>query len=268
MHKPGYEDWVTRHVTIDEAIKAGRISTDWVEQRKRQWGEDSSIYQNRVLGEFADLSEEGIIPLSWVRAAIERWKSWYHSGHKELPGKSVLGVDVARAGDDATVIALRNASVLQTLYSFSKLPLTSVAGHVKSHSGGRYIHIEMEGGYGASVYDMLREQGIPNLRPIVVSGSTTFRDRSKEIGFANVRAAMWWNVREMLDPQYGSEICLPPDERLTLDLITPHWTMLKNAVIQLEDKIQIMKRLGRSPDYGTAVCLAFWQASSGGGIVF
>lgn len=74
MHKPGYEDWQTKHITVDEAINAGRINPDWVEQNKRRWGEKSSVFQNRVLGEFADESEDGIIPLSWIRSAVERWK--------------------------------------------------------------------------------------------------------------------------------------------------------------------------------------------------
>lgn len=268
MHKPGYEDWITRHVTIDEAILAGRISPDWVKQRELQWGIDSSIFQNRVLGEFADTSEEGIIPLSWVRAAVVRWK--LHFGqNKKLDGKFVFGVDVARAGDDKTVIAERHAWVISHLHYMSKMALTSIAGKIESLSSNAspYINIEMDGGLGAGVYDILKQDGISNLRPIIVSGSTSFRDRSKELHFANVRAAMWWNLRELLDPQYDSELMLPPDDRLKLDLISPRWTVERKAVVVLESKLTIKSRIGRSTDSGDAVCLAFWNQSSGGGVV-
>src|SRR3990167_4971133 len=63
---PGFTDWVARHVTVDEAIAAKRVSPDWVNQRRSQWGEDSPVYQARVLGEFPQLSSDALISLSWV----------------------------------------------------------------------------------------------------------------------------------------------------------------------------------------------------------
>jgi len=265
-HKQGYEDWVTRHVTIEEAIRAGRISADWVRQRERQWGKDSPIFQNRVLGEFADQSEEGIIPLSWIRSATERWKDW-NKHRKELYGRRVLGVDPARYGSDKTVVAKRVALAITDLYYFSKLSTTSLAGYLLGMLRGYYLNIEMDGGLAAGVVDMLREKDVPNIRPITVSAKTSFTDRSKELRFANVRAAMWWNVRELLDPRNGFDSMLPPVEELVLDLSTPKYEVLSNGYIALESKEGIMSRLGRSPDYGSAVCLAFWDGGSSGGAV-
>lgn len=48
--------WSTVHVSVHEAIRAQRISAQWVEARKRDWGEESALYQWRVLGEFTDES--------------------------------------------------------------------------------------------------------------------------------------------------------------------------------------------------------------------
>lgn len=48
-----YMEWQKRHVTLAEAIAAGRVKQEWAEARRKEWGEDSAIYQNRVLGEFA-----------------------------------------------------------------------------------------------------------------------------------------------------------------------------------------------------------------------
>jgi len=264
MQKPGYEDWLVRHITIEEAISAGRVSPRWVENRGRQWGIDSALYQNRVLGEFADDSEEGIIPRSWVMLSNERWRDWDKRGRPTQSGKKTLGVDVARTGEDKTVLACREASVVSDIHIFSKLPTTSTAGHVTRLQNGHAIHIEMDGGLGASVYDMLKEDGIQLLKPIVVSGKTYRKDRSGELSFLNVRAAMWWHLREMLDPDQGEGIALPPNIYLEADLVTPRWFMKRNAVIQLESKKDIKKRLGRSTDYGDAVCLAFWPVSVGG----
>ena len=54
MGKPGYDDWLAIHISLDDAIKAGRVSAKWAARRLKQWGEESSMYQNRVLGMFAD----------------------------------------------------------------------------------------------------------------------------------------------------------------------------------------------------------------------
>jgi len=267
MRKPGFEDWIARHVTIDEAVRAGRVSSLWVAQREKQWGRDSAMFQNRVLGEFADTSEEGVIPLSWVLSAQSRWKEWRESGSPDQHGKRTLGVDVARAGDDKTVIAVRDAFLVPNLYVFSKLPTTATTGHVKVRAENRYIHIETDGGLGAAVYDNLREQGVPLLRPITVGGSTKFRDKSKQLSFDDVRSAMWWNMRELLDPDNGEEVALPPVEELKIDLTAPKWDMISDGVVKVESKKLIRERIGRSTDYGDAVCLAFWSAGSGGGVV-
>ena len=54
-------------------IAAGRLTRSWAEQRCLQWGgETSPIYQNRVLGEFVDDEELGVIPASWVDFAVTR----------------------------------------------------------------------------------------------------------------------------------------------------------------------------------------------------
>jgi hypothetical protein len=270
MKKPGYEDWVTRHVTLEEAIRAGRISSRWAAQRMRQWGQDSPIYLNRVLGEFADSSEGGVIPLSWVIRANDRWIEYRDKGWAILNPLSnrVLGVDVAHMGEDKTVLAQRHALVIRNIHVFSKLPLPSVAGYVKVIGQGHIINIEVDGGYGASVYEMLIEDNVPLLRPITVGGGTFMRDRSGELGFRDVRSAMWWNLRELLDPDNGVDIALPPIEQLQADLVAPNWQMMRGGIVALEEKKYTKMRLGRSTDYGDAVCLAFWTASSGGGVVF
>lgn len=272
MQKPGYDDWHVRHVTIDEAIRAGRISPEWVERRRLQWGEDSPTFQNRVLGEFADNSEDGIIPLSWVHAANERWLAWDKAGRPEQSGRATMGVDVARMGADATVFALRNGSVLQKLYTFRKLPTTSIAGHIRRLASGRYVHIEMDGGLGASVYDMLKESNdtAPTkvmLKPVIVGGKTNKKDRSGEMTFYDTRTAMYWNLRELLDPDLGEGIALPPHPQLTLDLTAMTWEPTSTGVLKLEAKKDVKRRIGRSTDYGDACALAFWSPSTGGGVV-
>lgn len=274
--KPGYEDWTVRHVTIDEAIRAGRVSSQWVDNRRRQWGEDSEVFRNRVLGEFADNTEDGVIPLSWLEDAIRRWNALKEQGRIGDSVGGTIGVDVARYGQDQTVFAVVSGPILHKLHTHSKLSSTEVASKLRPliRRTGARTNIEVDGGYGAGVYDALTDRNfeenksITGVSPIMVKGSTNFRDRSDTLSFLNVRAAMWWNLRELLNPEYGSDLALPPDEYLKQDLMTPQWDYTDKGVVKLESKKNIMLRLGRSPDYGTACCLAYWNASMGGGMVF
>jgi hypothetical protein len=75
----------------------------------------------------------------------------------------------------------------------------------------------------------------------------------------NKRAETWWKFREALDPAYGNGLALPPDPQLRADLTSPTWKLTPRG-IQIESKDEIRKRLGRSPDRGDAVVLAWVTA--------
>ncbi len=94
------------------------------------------------------------------------------------------------------------------------------------------------------------------------------RDGSGELGFANKRSAAWWHLRELLDPAGGHQIALPPDDLLTGDVTAPHWRMTSSGKIQVESKEEIKKRLGRSPDDGDAVVMAFWEKPAAADLIY
>ena len=73
--------------------------------------------------------------------------------------------------------------------------------------------------------------------------------------FYNLRSQLWWQMREMLDPESGLDIALPPDTELLKDLTAPLWSF-KGKEIQIEVKELTKKRIGRSPDRADAVILA------------
>lgn len=257
---PGYEDWWTRHVTLDEAVAAGRISRDWAAQRAMQWGADSAIYHNRVLGEFHASDEDAVIPLAWIEAAIERWHAWNRSGGEPPEGPVWLGVDVGRGGDE-TIFATRYGPAV-VLSGNRKRDTMSVAGEVQARGHRAIVDAN---GIGAGVYDRLRELGT---RPMAYVGSekTPKRDRSRKYGFTNVRSAAYWNLRELLEPAYDPTIMLPPDDLMISDLTTPTWSVTTGIPpkIQVEKKDDVVKRLGRSPDRGDAVAMAFWADAARG----
>ena len=73
-----------------------------------------------------------------------------------------------------------------------------------------------------------------------------------KLKFRNLRAMIWWRFREMLDPQTGCRIALPPDPKMKAGLCAPLWKLTPGGIL-IESKEEIKKRLGRSPDDGDAV---------------
>lgn len=253
---PGYEDWSVRAVTLEETIAAGRVSREWADQRRVQWGEKSAVYQNRVAGNFAANDEDGIIPLSWVEAANERWHLWVEAGR---PGKLTdLGVDPSGGGDkfiQAPRYRCPGWDVIDTLQALPKPAdptdtMVQTGYVVVALNANPTARAVVDGiGIGAGIAHRTREQGF-TVDIFIASGGTDKRDRSGDIGFVNRRAAGWWNLREMLDPAYDAILALPPDDELTGDLTAPHYTMKSGGKYQIESKEDIRKRINRSTDRG------------------
>jgi hypothetical protein len=261
--KPGTEDWKVMHVTKDMAIEAGAMNPDWAEQRRLQWGVDDPRYKNRVLGEFSVIDEAVVIQLEWVEQANERWYQYMEDASnpdkevKRIPPFDILSVDVARMGSDSSVCAYRHGWFVDELEVIDKVTTDILSDHVtrvlKKHGGRGVIDVI---GVGAGVVDNVRRAGCV-VDAFNASSRTDLLDTSGELGFINRRAASWWGLRELLDPDRGAMIALPPDDELTGDLTSPKWWEVPGGRIQVEGKADIKKRIGRSPDRGDAVVMAF-----------
>ena len=250
--KPGLDDWKVRHVTKQEVIDAGRMSASWARNRRLQWGEESAVYANRVLGEFHASDEDSVIPLRWVELANERWLEWKDQGCPTQIGRRVKGVDVARGGADLTVIANRIGPIVYPLETFALKDTTKVADAVKAGMHQTDLSIVDVIGVGAGVVDLLRRWQVPTYA-FNASRKSGLRDRSGEYGFVNQRAAMWWTLREMLDPAFDPTLAIPPNDALLGELVAPKYWHTPAGKIQVESKDDVRKRLGRSTDHADAV---------------
>jgi len=258
-HKKGYEDWNAYKVTLEMAIESGRINSDWAKSRARQWGEDSSVYINRVLGDFAANDEDSVIPLSWVERSNDRWMARKEKGGNwgEMIG---LGVDVGRGGDPS-VIGIRCGNAIREFRRLDVRDVMQVTGVVTGLLLSNFVvkaSIDVIG-IGAGVYDRCREnKDILNRNERIIafnaSEKTDLKDSSGELGFSNMRSAAWWNVRELLQLD---EIDLPPDDELIGELVAPKWKVLSGGKIQVESKDDIKKRIGRSTNYADTVIQVF-----------
>lgn len=275
----GYGGWKVIHVNNEDVIKAGMRTEKWVERRKAAWGEDSQLFVNRVLGNFASKNETGIIPVSWVELAFERWREWALDAKgrrkpiNELGILERIGVDIAWEGDDKSAIA--SAFSQDRVYSvdaFQNNNPMQMAGRVhaiRMRLGGTAVVDVI--GIGAGVYSRLEELGDSPIKfnaaenPGKAFNPETnalepVKDRLGEFGFVNKRAHAWWQLREKLDPEYGSQtICLPPSTILLRDLTTPRYRHTSSGNIQVEEKKEIKRRLKRSTDYADAVIQALYE---------
>ena len=276
VKKPGFEDWKPRHVSLTECIKANRVSSSWADARKRQWGVHDRRYINRVLGQFAPGSSDGIIPLPWIEAAFERWRQLEAQGALANLKPFAVGTDVADAGTDSTVNAVLvglngNPNIVSHLEVLPKdsagLNLNKATGRLVRYarqSPGCVFVIDANGA-GAHMPQRLEEikeeKGLAfEVVPFVAQTKTERTDIAGEMKFRNIRSAAWWHLRELLDPQQQKEVALPPDEELKEELFIPKWRELSEGVIQLESKDDLRKgkRLGRSTNKADAVVQAFW----------
>ena len=260
-HRPGFEDWKSRHITLAEAIAARRISQEWVNARKKQWGEKSAIYQNRVLGEFDASGEDNVISLAAVEKAQERWHVLGGRGE----GLESWGVDPAWKGEDMTALAKLVGRVIELLEVYEKQEPMQTAGRIAARVTPNTPVAVDSIGIGAGIYSRLRELKYAALGVNVSERAVDWRgkpltDKSGQQLFINLRAYLWWMMREALDPEGDDPIALPPDDDLTGDLTAPTYGYRSDGRIYIESKDAMRERLGRSPDKADAVALALFAA--------
>ena len=219
-----------------------------------------------------DDNEWQLFKTSWIEKAQARWTP---DGGKNIPMDS-LGVDVAFGGEDETAISRRHGNWFAETLRFpgSQTPDGgSTAGLCINHMrDGAVIHIDVIG-IGCSAYDHLNN----NLIPVVgvdARHKASGTDKSGLLRFKNKRAQICWQFREMLDPENGEDIALPPGLNLKIELCAFRWKVTtgpNGSVIQVCGKsneldadgnnISIRKILGRSPNEAEAVIYASIKTS-------
>lgn len=174
-------------------------------------------------------------------------------GPMDLPasGPVMIGVDVARFGDDKTVITVRQGRVLRMQKKFGKLDVEDVAGQVtqlvRNELLGEFAQIAVDTiGIGAGVADILRRQFGEKVQD--VNSSLRLQDGENY----NLRARMWRDMREWL--KNGASI--PNDPELITDL-TALTYKFSGGLLLIEAKEDAKKRQIKSPDRADSLALTF-----------
>lgn len=227
---------------VPDDVAARLPSQEFVDEAKARWGEESPLYQVRVLGQFPTSTDDTVVPLQAVEEAQQR------STAKTFP--IIVSCDVARFGSDETVIAVRKGDWIRIHGRYHGQDTMSTAGAIIDavrQNPGAEIVVD-DDGLGGGVTDRLREQGY-RVKAFRAGG----RPIDKQ-GYPNARSEMWFSFAERLD-----EIDLDPDDQLAADLTSPRYKLDSQGRRVVEEKKETKKRLGRSPDRADAVLMAFWE---------
>lgn len=165
----------------------------------------------------------------------------------------IIGVDVARFGDDKTAICFRRGRVVEKFLVFEKLDVVQVAHQVSGiivADKPQKVCIDI-GGCGAGVYDVLVSNGFAEVLVAVNFGQKAENPER----YVNRRAEMWDRVREWLKADVG--VRLPKIDGIVEDLTAPMKVYDSIGRLQLEAKSEIKKRIGHSTDIGDALALTF-----------
>lgn len=196
---------------------------------------------------FATSTVDGLIPeLKIIRAR----KTTVEENHRE---KLILGVDVARFGDDSSVLIFRQGRRAFGLKVFNKIDNMELAAIIdrtlREYQQIWAVKIDMGGGQG--VYDRLLELGHGHR----VHGVNFGEAATESELYVNRRAECYWNMRRWFLKNDSVEI--PDDDELHVELSAQDYKYQSERKIQMIKKEEIKKRIGRSPDKSDALALTF-----------
>ncbi len=226
----------------------------------------NDLFRVKVRGMFPEVAEDVLVPYSWIERANENWKTLREKGFKSRK-KVRLGVDVAGMGRDSSVLVPRYGNWVPEFkvhQSGGKADHMAVAGMVRLYLYDDKARAFIDTiGEGAGVYSRLVELDCTNAISCKFSESAKgLSDLTGQYTFANMRAYLYWKVREWLNPKNGFLPALPFDEELMQELTATKWSFRSDGSIVIEKKELIKERLKRSPDKMDALANTFYPFDS------
>lgn len=233
---------------------------------KRKYGEGSDLWRVRVEGEFPRGESDTFIALEVAEFAKNdvRFESIGH--------KLIVGVDVARFGDDETTIYGQIGGKVVKSHFHHKQDTMTTTGRVlrlvddikteRPEVDEVEIRVD-DSGIGGAVTDRLNEindeKGLGYTIIGVNNGSS-----AEDQHYGNLGSEMWGHIKELLEENMSNYMLgvpgvleLPDDEKLVTQLTSRKWRMGSNGKIYLERKEDMKKRGLQSPDRADGLVLAF-----------
>ncbi|MDO4614618.1 MAG: AAA family ATPase [Lachnospiraceae bacterium] len=251
-----------------------RTSKEAIRMLEDKYGKDSDVVRVRVDGLFPKGGINTFIPLELVDLATEKLKK------DEAESKTArilhLGVDVARFGDDKTIIAPRDGNRVLPLRKYTKQDTMETAGNVlrfcydwlKRAPEGSSVKVKVDdSGVGGGVTDRLKEatHGDRRFKIYGVNNGGSAKDEH----YSNLGTELWGNIREALEENMSQKMQgnegtfeLPDDKELLGQLTSRKYHVTSRGRLELERKDDMKKRGLTSPDCADAVALSLYEPPS------
>ena len=232
--------WTTRNIDSRDCKMTNKKQlSEWLED----YGDDSDFARVRIKGEFPRAGSTQFISSEVVTRAQR------NEVIRDDATIKVLGCDVARFGDDASVVIKRESNFLHKPEVYYGLDTMKVADKVaRAIDDWQPDTTFIDGnGLGAGVVDRLMQL---NYSVVDVQFGTRAEE---ELKYRNKRAECWGRMRDWLD----GDVQIPKDEQFKQELIGPEYGLNDKGQIELERKKDIKSRLGFSPDIADAFSLTF-----------
>ena len=224
------------------------VQVDWVEARKKEWGEDDPRFVARVLGEFPDVSDDGLFNMGRVMQSMEA----YGTSEPDEGMPITIGVDVARYGSDSSVIVSNQGGYIKIHGRYQGLngpELARKTGELAVELGAVEIRIDAIG-VGASVLDSIYSFVPADMSVVGIHGNSKSGDSTK-----------WYNYRAAMYDQFAKAVAdgrvsLPDDDELHNEIASIKYEYRGSALL-IESKESMRKRGIKSPDILDAVIYAY-----------
>jgi hypothetical protein len=242
------------------------INPRWVADKYVIWGVKHPAYESRVEGDFPSAGEKNVIPMAWIEAAVKRYAKANKIPDISTVNTVEFGVDVARYGDDLSVIAVRYDEFVLPMVIMSKLDTMYLTGKIVEAAeihNPKLIKVD-EPGLGGPIIDRLKELGLPAI------GIHTGRIAVDPRHYNNSRTELWFNIRDLMDTDPSKNpnpMSIPDDKYLFGELAGVQYTYTSAGKLALEPKDDTKERTGRSPDRADALVLAFAKKQKVGFVV-
>jgi len=240
FHKFKGKPWKTWNI---DSRTCQAANAEYLNRLVEQYGgEDTDQARVRVLGQFPKTATRQLISSD----AVDKCQKHEAEGHDMQP--LVMGVDIARFGENSSTICRRQGRKVHEIEVIPKMDLMATAHHVaEAMKKYRPIQTFVDGsGIGAGVVDRLRQL---NFAVVDVNGGNS----SLNPRFLNKRAEMWWEMKEAIE----GLIELPADQRLKEELTCVEYDYTDKGRIRLDRKSDIQDQYGFSPDRADALAMTY-----------
>ena len=280
-HHKNREQFNAMHI---DGRSSSRVDQDFVDTIIDMFGEDSDVFRVRVAGEFPRALPDSFIPMEWAERASEA-----KAPEIEQVTRVDIGIDVARYGDDSSVISpvldRRVQEEPEVYHHNDTMQLTGMAvicvkKYARAHPWAE-IHVKIDcDGLGVGVFDRLMElkeqiveeiererEGLyedddapPAMSLDIVEchfgGEGGTVNDADPVEYQTSTGLMWGTVREALRTH---SLKLWPDDKQISQLSNRRYVVNSAGKIELEKKEAMKKRGLSSPDMGDALALALYD---------